>query len=162
MKSFSTFLVILMLLYGKNGQQLHPKQTQTRVERVDTRTQELQDLLERRHSPMASSSAAFIQIADKYNLDWKILPAIAGVESGFETNGNIHDFNAWGYMCGSSPCVFGSYPEGIERVAKTISSSRAYKEYRETGQTLALAKPYNYADPEGWTAKIEYFRGKLK
>jgi hypothetical protein len=107
-------------------------------------------------------ASTFIRIADKEKLDWKLLPAIAGVESGFETSGNIYDFNPFGYMCGSIPCAFSSYAEAIQTVATTISRGNAYASYRQTGHLIDLARVYNYIHPEDWTQKIEYFEGKLK
>lgn len=130
--------------------------------RSNAHEESLYKLLARRQSPLMASASEFLRIAAKYKLDWKILPAIAGVESGFETNGDTTDYNPFGYMCGAHPCVFDSYSQAIERVAKTISRSESYKDYRDTKSLYVLAEKYNYVSPEDWASKVEYFEGKLK
>ena len=107
------------------------------------------------------SSASFIRIADKYGLDWTLLPAIAGVESGFEKAGNTRDHNPFGYMCKSGPCYFSSFDESIEEVAHSIGTGSAYKAYRDSGSISVLARVYNYVSPDDWTAKIKYFQKKI-
>jgi hypothetical protein len=128
----------------------------------DTRAEQLAQFLSRRESPLVESAVSFVQTADKYHLDWTLLPAIAGVESGFERAGNVHDFNAWGYMCGGNPCVFRSYDEGIETVSKTLATGRAYARFRESGSIEILAETYNQSNPVDWTGKVEYFQSALK
>ena len=157
---FKLFIYFLILLYVSGKQQLYS--SAVKYKRPDQRVVILQNYLFAKKSPLAPSANKFIQVADKYKLDWKLLPAIAGVESGFEKAGNINDFNPFGYMCGSSPCVFDSFEDAIKTVAKTISGSGTYARHRKTGSIRELAIKYNYVSPDDWTEKIEYFRGKLK
>lgn len=100
--------------------------------------------------------------ADQYSLDWKLIPAIAGVESNFEKAGNTSDFNAWGFMCGPRPCRFASFREAIEKVAKTLGTGKAYAEFRKTGSIEVLARKYNYASPSDWTTKVNHFMGSIE
>ena len=160
MRFLKLFIYFAIIFYVSGKQQLYSSASQYKS--PDKRVVTLQNYLSAKKSPLASVSNAFIRIADKYGLDWKLLPAIAGVESGFERAGNLYDHNPFGYMCGSSPCDFDSFEVAIERVAKTISGSGAYARYRETKSIRELAVKYNYVSPDDWTQKIEYFRGKLK
>lgn len=158
MKWLKIFIYIL-ILYGITRQSVY---TSSAFEKnPDQRMVTLQNFFNQKRSPLASSSQTFIQIADKYKLDWRLLPSIAGVESGFETAGNIYDHNAWGYMCNGSPCYFKSYQDAIETVAKTISINRAYAQYRKSGSISDLAITYNSVSPEDWTNKLNYFMNKL-
>ena len=124
-------------------------------------TQELNKFFTRYNSPLAGSSADFIDAAQVYGLDWRLLPAIAGVESTFETAGNVHDYNPFGYMCSGSPCIFQSYQQGIWTVAQTIGTKGYYSSFRQSGSIFALAKVYNQVYPEKWTQNVEFFMNKL-
>src|SRR5260221_14778634 len=55
----------------------------TPVLNQDNRTEILQAYLEQYNSPLADHAQTFIQEADANNLDWRMVAAIAGVESGF-------------------------------------------------------------------------------
>lgn len=122
----------------------------------------LENYLNQKKSPLASSAGKFIEIAETYSLDWTLLPAIAGVESGFETAGNTSDFNPFGYMCSGHPCAFESFDEAIARVGKTLGTGRAYQKFRDTGSISVLAVPYNYVSPEDWTRKVQHFQEEIK
>lgn len=162
MKWLIIFLIYSSLLYGYRQhsiKQLYSSSAKKVV--VDTRITRLNAYFTARKSPLASEAAYFIKRADFYKLDWRLLPAIAGVESGFETAGNLHDKNPFGYMCGSSPCVFKSYREGIDMVAKTISRGSAYSQYQRSGAIIDLAEVYCQVRNEEWTQKILYFMNKL-
>jgi len=155
------YVVVGLLLYGiNNNQQLYSSSAKQKGE--DQRVVKLQNYLLSKKSPLAKSAISFVKAADQYGLDWKLLPAIAGVESGFETAGNLSDYNPFGYMCSNSPCVFDSYEKAIYRVGKTISRGGAYQKYSDSGQISDLAIPYNYVSPEDWTEKIQFFMNKLK
>ena len=159
MKWIKIFIIVL-IIYAL------PKQSAytfgISVKSPDQRVSKLQNFLLAKKSPLAYSAPSFIKAADKYKLDWKLLPSIAGVESGFEKAGNLYDNNPFGYMCGSSPCDFDSYDQAIFQVAKTISRSPAYKEYRSSRSISDLAIVYNRVSPEDWSRKIGFFYGKLK
>src|SRR4051812_48196694 len=49
----------------------------------DNRAKALKAFLEKSNSPLADSAETFVASADKYNLDWKLVAAISGLESGF-------------------------------------------------------------------------------
>ena len=147
---------------------VHVESTQinntVRVEpnREDSRATLLREYLTSKRSPLADATNDFLQTSDKYGLDWTIIPAIAGVESGFEKAGNTSDYNPFGYMCKGRPCRFESFAEAIETIGKSIGTSRAYQKYRNTGSILELAKVYNYVSPEDWTSKIIKFQQQIK
>ena len=47
---------------------------------VDIRPRQLEDFLNSYDSPMATYSGYLVKMADKYNIDWRLVPAITGVE----------------------------------------------------------------------------------
>ena len=49
----------------------------------DTRVKVLTSYLKQYDSPLVPYAADFVETADKYNLDWRLVAAISGVESTF-------------------------------------------------------------------------------
>lgn len=90
---------------------------------MDERVPLLRGYLQAKGSPLASYSAEMVATADKYQFDWRLLPAIAGQESSFgkkipwDKEGQIHSYNAWGWgIYGDQVLIFSSWEEGIEKV----------------------------------------------
>ena len=72
---------------------------QIKVEK-DDRAERLAKFLAAKGSPLAADATALVQIADKYNLDWKLLPAISGVESTFGLAVPAGSYNPYGWNNG--------------------------------------------------------------
>lgn len=153
------YLLIILLLYGGTKQSVYS--SSVKETGSDKRVTALNSYLTARGSPLAQESSFFVKTADTYKLDYRLIPAIAGVESGFETAGNIYDYNPFGFMCGGSPCVFDSYEQAIDKVAKTISRGRAYAQYRRSGSLFDLAKVYCQGNNQKWADTVSYFINKL-
>lgn len=66
----------------------------------DTRVIALNRFLVDYHSPMAPYAELFVASADEVGLDWRLTPAIAGVESGFGRITPYNSANAWGWRGG--------------------------------------------------------------
>lgn len=89
----------------------------------DERIPLLRGYLQAKDSPLASYSAEMVVTADKYQFDWRLLPAIAGKESSFgkkipwDKEGQRPSYNAWGWgIYGDQILSFSSWEEGIEKV----------------------------------------------
>jgi len=172
MKLATAYIVILLtlLLYGnlhtpnRENEKEKPKAVivQEVEAQADPRIKTLERFFARYNSPLKNNAKDFIEASDKYSLDFRLLPAIGGVESRFETRGNIYDHNAFGYICNGKPCYFDSHRESIYRVAKTLGESKTYKEFRETKSIYVLALVYNQVEPEKWTRGINYFIELIK
>ena len=67
---------------------------------ADERVAILENFLEGYNSPLAKYSEVFIATADKYELDWRLIPAITGVESTFGKRIPYNSFNAYGWANG--------------------------------------------------------------
>ncbi len=89
----------------------------------DPRVLILGRFFEGKESPVAYLARDFIVAADRNGLDWRLLPAIAFVESGggkaFQNN------NIFGWDNGN--WSFRSIREGIHRVGFQLGSSKFYK-----------------------------------
>ena len=89
----------------------------------DDRAKLLKKFLSEKNSPMARDSEKLVKIADKYNLDWKLLPAIAGVESHYGQAVPSGSYNPYGWNNGSS--YFQNWLDASEIVASGIRARYA-------------------------------------
>lgn len=103
-------------------------------------------------SPLQNHAQDFIDAAQTHKLDWKMLPAIAGVESTFgkQIPGG---FNAWGWgVYGTQAIYFNSWKEGIFTVAKGLREN-----YLDKGLNDPYAINKVYAASTTWGARVSYF-----
>lgn len=86
------------------------------------RAYQLKDYLKKQNSTLADSAEAFMEAADKNDLDWRLLPAIAGVESTFGKSMPKNSYNPFGWgIYGNQVRRFGSFQEAIEVVANGLA-----------------------------------------
>ena len=98
---------------------------------------------------MAKYAEKFVEVANKYDLDYRLLPAIATVESNGGKN-NFRSYNAWGW--GNKG--FSSFEEGIEVVAKGLKTGYIDKG-RDTVEEIApIYCPPNY---KNWARSVNQF-----
>ena len=64
--------------------------------KTDTRKLTLKSFLKKEQSPLANYTEKIIQESDKNNLDWRLIPAITGVESSFGKRIPYNSYNAYG------------------------------------------------------------------
>jgi hypothetical protein len=147
--------IYLLILYAVCHQQLYS--SSLAKENTDHRAEKISAYLAKWQSPLEPEAAYFVKTTDAYKLDYRLLPAIAGVESSFETAGNTHDFNPFGLMCKGSPCVFENYRQAIYTAAKTISGYKTSEDWRKTRNYLILAEIYCQGDNQAWTQNLNYF-----
>jgi len=87
----------------------------------DRRAEILKAYLISYNSPLAPYAKTFIDEADKNNLDWKLIPAISGVESYFGQLIPTYSNNGWGYnIFGTNTRRFASWEDGIGVVSKAV------------------------------------------
>lgn len=171
-------VLIALIIYGLfNLLTYEPKQQEIispipKSERVptptpkrDTRIDAVHDFFAHYNSPLAEDAQTFVQVADEVQIDYRILPAIAMVEStGGKFTPSCAPYNVFGWTSLTSPCGFyrfSSYSEGIRIVAQKITGDNAYADFRATGSASELAKVYNVR-PDDWSAKLSYFMGRIK
>lgn len=126
---------------------------------MDQRAQILQAYLEKYNSPLSGHAQDFVDAADKYNLDWKLVAAISGVESTFGKHvpggsGTIYSsYNGWGWgVYGTQAKYFKSWKEGIYIVSEGLR-----KNYYNKGLTNPYTINKVYAASPTWGAKVIHF-----
>lgn len=120
--------------------------------KLDNRGRILSDYLASFNSPLQYHAEDFIEAADAYELDWKLIPAIAGVESTFGKR-IPGGFNAWGWgVYGTQAIYFSSWRAGIYTLAKGLREN-----YLNKGLTDPYAMNRIYASSPTWGSKVAYF-----
>ncbi len=123
----------------------------------DSRVAMVEGFLKSHRSPMAGSAGTFVSIADKYNLDWRLLVAIAGKESSFGKRIPKNSFNAWGWGIptgAQSGIAFSSWDAGIETVARGLRRG-----YFDKGHDTLLKIEKRYTPPSAAQPDHPWVRG---
>jgi len=110
------------------------------VKRPDARVEALHGLFRSIHSPLAPLAADFVLAADQNNLDWRLLPSIAMVESSAGKHYKNRNIFGWG----SGHTKFGSIRSSIHYVASRLARSRLYA----GKDVVAVLRTYNPVRPE--------------
>lgn len=128
-KIVTVFSVIAMIVasqpsitYGYiAGSSASLKNTPRQEEQQDNRAAILRAYLNQYNSPLADKADIFVAEADKYNLDYRLLPSIAGVESWFGTRYPRNTYNGWGYgIYGTHTRYFNSWDDAIHTISKDL------------------------------------------
>jgi hypothetical protein len=122
----------------------------------DYRVDRLESYLENQSSPLAPYAQDFIEIADKYGLDWRLVPAISGVESTFGKRIPYKSFNAYGWAGGDFR--FASWKDSIEVVSKALKEN-----YVDKGAPSLAKIGRRYCPPNpAWAGKVKFFMQKIE
>ena len=90
----------------------------------DARTEKIREFFAEHNSPLEPFAQNIVDAADKYNLDYKLLPAIAMQESNLCKKIISDSYNCWGFgIYGKKVTRFDSFPEAIETVSKTLANN---------------------------------------
>lgn len=132
----------------------------------DARAHMLETYLRQRGSPMASHAGTFIAVADKYDLDWRLLPAIAGAESTFGkfTPKQSHNAWGWGIPTGAQKGIgFSSWDQGIETVGLGLRTKYFDQGYTSLRKIESRYTPPSAANPNHpWVAAVEQFMYEIE
>ena len=110
--------------------------------------------INRNNAPLADYAEKFVEVANKYGLDYRLLPAIATVESGGGKS-NFRSYNAWGWGNKS----FSSFEEGIEVVGRGLKTGYIDKG-RDTVEEIApIYCPPNY---KNWARSVNQFMNEIE
>jgi len=121
----------------------------------DYRVEKLTNFLEIYDSPLSEYSGYFVAYADLYGLDYRMVPAITGVESTFGKHIPAKSYNAYGWANGEYK--FNSWPQSIKHVTKTLKTK-----YIDRGAKSVSSIAKRYAPPSStWGSKVKYFMSKI-
>jgi hypothetical protein len=121
---------------------------------ADYRVNLLKAYLEQYNSPLAAEADVFVAEADAYNIDYRLLPAMAGVESWFGTRLPHNTYNAWGWgIYGSHMTYFTSWEDGIHTISKELRE----KYMDKWGDRNITEIGRHYASDPKWSPKVMHF-----
>lgn len=121
------------------------------------RVAKMRVVLTKYNSPMIGLEDVLIRTAEKYNLDWTLMAAIAGTESSFAKRMPYNCNNPYGWgIYGDNKLCFESLEDSIEGVASGLA-----KKYN-ISSVDSIARTYNTVSTDGWIKHTKFFMNKIK
>lgn len=125
----------------------------------DQRVKKLTNYLASQDSPLTAEAGHFVSEADRVNMDWKLVAAIAGVESTFGKFTPHNSYNGWGWGIptgAASGIAFRNWKEGITSVTEGLKYN-----YINKGATSIEQIGRIYAASPAWSWKVHYFLNQI-
>lgn len=129
------------------------------VVRQEARPLILKKFLESYNSPLASQAQTLIDAADKFGLDWRLLPAIAGQESTFCRTVPENSHNCWGWAIHERYTKkFETWEGAIEVVARGLKEDYIDEGLVTPEEIMIRYCPRSITERDGsWAKAINYF-----
>lgn len=128
---------------------------------ADARVANLKRFFRRYNSPLYDHAEFVVTTADKYGMDYRLLPAIAMQESGLCRVIPPNSFNCWGWgIYGNTVTRFEDYEDAIDTVSRGLK-----KNYIDHGLVTAsqIMSKYNPGSPNGsWANSVNGFIESLE
>jgi hypothetical protein len=134
---------------------------ETRIEskQLDSRALALRAYLAQYNSPLQYHAQDFIEAADTYGVDWRLVPAISGVESTFGKfipgghSPQTISHNGWGWgVYGDNVMRFKSWREAIFTITAGLKQNYINKGLKDPYQMNKI-----YASSPTWGTRVDYF-----
>ncbi len=130
------------------------KEGQTNYD-FDFRVENLRKFFQKYNSPLASYAEEFVIYADENSLDYRLVPAITGVESTFGKRIPQGSYNAYGWANGEYE--FESWEDSIRHVSEVLKTS-----YIDRGVSSINQIARVYAPPSTtWGRNVTFFVRKI-
>jgi hypothetical protein len=126
---------------------------------ADSRVLQLRSFLSSFNSPMTGEAEHFVSEADRLGLDWRLVAAIAGVESTFGKHVPAGSFNGWGWGIptgAQSGIAFSDWKAGITTVSEGLR-----KNYVDRGAVTVEQIGRIYAASPRWAGNVRFFLAKI-
>lgn len=162
MKKLFTLILTILMLLGSNSDSFANDLSKDSAKlynssisaKQDNRAIVLKHFLTEHDSPLAPYSNDFVSFADKYNLDWKLVAAISGLESTFGQQIPYNSYNGWGWgVYGDNVIRFSSWKEGIETISKGLREN--YLKQNTVSDPYIIGP--TYASSPTWAERVAYF-----
>lgn len=170
MKPFLTILISIALIAGAlhtapSAQAEAPETGSAGIlalhqPKIDTRPDRLRSFLASFDSPLTDSADHFVAEADRLSLDWKLVAAIAGIESTFGKHIPYNSYNGWGWgvFTGEKDGIhFKNWEDGITQVSEGLRYN-----YMNKGAVTIEQIGRIYAASPAWSWKVRFFLDKIE
>lgn len=126
----------------------------------DARVAVVADFFKKHNSDLLPYAQNVVSSADKYNLDYRLIPAIAMQESNLCKKAPKNSYNCWGFgIYGKKVTKFSNYPEAIDVVTKTLATQYKEKGLETPQQIMAKYTPSNNG---AWADSVSLFMDQLQ
>lgn len=130
------------------------------IEAGDARAEIVRQYLIRYNSNLEPYADFIVSTADKYGLDYRLIPAIAQQESNLCKIIPPESYNCWGWGIHSRGSLgFESYEEGIETVSKGLSEEYINKGYRTPEEIMRKYTPLSNGS---WAIGVNQFMADMQ
>jgi hypothetical protein len=128
----------------------------------DVRVEAVRQFFANYKSPLVPQASFVVRMADKYKIDYRLIPAIAMQESNLCQKILKNSYNCWGYaIYGKHKKTFKNYETAIEAVTYTLAHD--YKKDRGLVTPEEIAGRYTSASSkERWAKSVAYFMDELR
>jgi len=121
----------------------------------DKRAETLACFLAKYKSPLTPYASEFVKAADAYGLDWKLVPAITGLESTFGRRIPYGSYNAYGWANGTY--YFASWEDSIWHVNRVLR-----EKYIDQGALTVWQIGKIYATSPTWASRVTGLMEKIE
>ena len=140
----------------------------TSVKTADARAEIIRQYLNKYDSPLQPESELIVELADKYNFDYRWLVAIAQQESNLCKHIPDNSYNCWGwgiYPDPTDPTVlkvtrFDSYDDALRRIAPQFT--KIFLQGKHYKDPMEVMKTYTPPSDGSWANGVNNFFGKLE
>ena len=125
----------------------------------DARVESIREFFARYNSPLKGHAQDVIDAAEKYGLDYRLIPSIAMQESNLCKKIPKNSYNCWGYgIYGTQVKNFDNYTQAIDVVTKTLA-----KYYKRNGLETPeqIMTKYTPSNNGAWARSVSYFMNQL-
>ena len=131
----------------------------TSIGEKDARLTVVKDFLKKYKSDLFPYADTIIYSADKYGIDYRLIPAIAMQESNLCKKAPKDSYNCWGFgIYGKKVTKFDNYEEAIDIVTKTLATK-----YKDNGLETPeqIMSRYTPGSNGSWADGVNHFMNQL-
>lgn len=133
------------------------------IESADGRAKIIGDFFKSYKAPLSEHSQTFVAVADKYNLDYRLLPSIAMQESNGGKRVITESYNPFGYgIYGKLVTRFKTWDEAIERVGRALREDYLNQGLKTPHQIMAKYTPPSIEKGGPWAKGVSTFMEELR
>lgn len=130
---------------------------------LDARSLMVKNFFQGYRSPLSELGGLFVEVADKYGLDWRLLPAIAMQESLGGKKVIKNSYNPFGYgIYGNLIIRFSSWDEAVEKVGKALKQDYLNQGLNTPDKIMAKYTPPSLEKGGAWARGVKSFMQELQ
>ncbi|MBI4084859.1 MAG: glucosaminidase domain-containing protein [Candidatus Levybacteria bacterium] len=130
------------------------------IESKDAREEMVRQFLARYNSPLEPYAKYIVEMAEKYNIDHRLIPAIAMQETNLCLKSRPESYNCWGLgVYGGKYPHFDNYSEAIEVVTKTLATKYKNSSLVSPEEIMTMYTPSSNGS---WANSVNHFMDQLQ